>query len=108
MQILITYGLYIITAIFEITGCYLFMKWSKNVHDIFYFAASVMSLLVFAWLLTFHPEASGRVYAAYGGIYIATSIAWLILVDGIRPNIWDIGGAIIAFIGVSVIIFQPK
>lgn len=108
MKFIATYGLYLITAICEIAGCYLFMRFSRDVHNFIYLLASIIVLLIFAWLLTFHDEASGRVYAAYGGVYIVVSISWLWLFDGIRPNMWDASGALIALAGVSLIIFQPK
>jgi small multidrug resistance family-3 protein len=63
---------------------------------------------MFAWLLTLHPDASGRVYAAYGGIYIAVAMAWLWAVDGVRPSPWDIAGVAVAVAGMAIIVFQPR
>lgn len=62
---------------------------------------------LFSWLLTLHPAAAGRTYAAYGGVYIAVALAWLWLVEGIVPNRWDIAGAGVALIGMSIIALQP-
>ena len=66
------------------------------------------SLALFVWLLTLHPTAAGRVYAAYGGVYIATAIAWLWVVDGLRPTAWDVIGALVAIIGMGIIMFAPR
>jgi small multidrug resistance family-3 protein len=62
-----------------------------------------LSLALFAWLLSLHPTAAGRVYAAYGGVYVATAILWLWLIDGQRPSATDIAGAVIAIAGMTVI-----
>ena len=60
------------------------------------------------WLLTLHPTASGRVYAAYGGVYIGTALFWLWLVDGIRPTTWDVLGSGVALAGMAIIVFAPR
>ena len=60
---------------------------------------AIASLAAFVWLLTLHPTAAGRVYAAYGGVYVATAIAWLWLVDGNQPTTWDLVGAAVALVG---------
>lgn len=67
-----------------------------------------ISLAVFAWLLTLHPAAAGRIYAAYGGVYIGVAIIWLWLVEGIRPTGWDIVGAGVAMLGMAIIMFSPR
>ena len=66
------------------------------------------ALALFAWLLTLHPTAAGRVYAAYGGVYVAMAIIWLWLVDGIRPSQWDLLGAAVALLGMAIIMFAPR
>ena len=66
------------------------------------------ALALFAWLLTLHPTAAGRVYAAYGGVYVAMAIIWLWLVDGIRPTHWDLLGAAVAMLGMAIIMFAPR
>ena len=66
------------------------------------------SLALFAWLLTLHDTAgAGRVYAAYGGVYIGVALAWLWAVDGIRPTAWDVGGVLVALAGMAIIMLQP-
>ncbi|PLP96869.1 YnfA family protein [Cupriavidus pauculus] len=103
-----TVGLYFLTALAEILGCYLPYLWLRQNASPWVLLPGAASLAVFAWLLTLHPDASGRVYAAYGGIYIAVAIIWLWLVDGVRPSIWDMTGVTIAVAGMAVIVFQPR
>jgi small multidrug resistance family-3 protein len=67
-----------------------------------------LSLALFAWLLTLHPAASGRVYAAYGGVYVAVALVWLWLVDGVRPTMWDMLGGSITLVGMGIILFAPR
>ena len=100
--------LYLATALAEILGCYLPWLWLKQNGSIWLLLPAAASLAAFAWLLTLHDAASGRVYAAYGGVYIGAAIAWLWAVDGIRPSLWDVSGAAIALLGMSIIAFQPR
>lgn len=69
---------------------------------------AALSLALFAWLLSLHPTAAGRVYAAYGGVYIFVAIMWLWLIDGIRPTIWDVVGAGVALLGMAIIMLAPR
>jgi small multidrug resistance family-3 protein len=69
---------------------------------------AAVSLALFVWLLTLHPLAAGRVYAAYGGVYVAMAIAWLWLIDGVRPTAWDLAGSAIAILGMAVIMLAPR
>jgi small multidrug resistance family-3 protein len=59
-------------------------------------------------LLSLHPHAAGRVYAAYGGVYVATAIAWLWAIDGVRPSAWDVVGSLVAISGMAIIMFAPR
>lgn len=103
-----TIVLYILTALAEIIGCYLPYVWLKKNGSVWLLIPAAISLAIFAWLLTLHDAASGRIYAAYGGVYIAASILWLWGVDGIRPSIWDITGVMVALSGMAIIAFQPR
>ena len=103
-----TVALYLLTALAEILGCYLPYLWLRQNASAWLLIPAAASLAAFAWLLTLHPDASGRVYAAYGGIYIAVAIVWLWLVDGVRPSVWDMTGVTIAVAGMAVIVFQPR
>lgn len=103
-----TYLLFVATALAEIVGCYLPWLWLKKDGSSWLLIPAAISLALFAWLLTLHETASGRVYAAYGGVYIGAAIAWLWAVDGIRPSPWDIAGAAVALVGMGIIAFQPR
>ena len=103
-----TFGLFVLTAIAEIVGCYLPYLWLKKNGSVWLLAPALVSLAVFAWLLSLHPTASGRVYAAYGGVYIGVAIIWLWVVDGVRPTPWDLTGAIVAALGMAIIMLGPR
>ena len=100
--------LYLVTAIAEIVGCYLPWLWLRQGGSAWLLLPAALSLAAFAWLLTLHAAASGRVYAAYGGVYIGVAIVWLWLVDGVRPTAWDIGGVAVTLAGMGLIAFQPR
>jgi small multidrug resistance family-3 protein len=69
---------------------------------------AALSLAAFVWLLTLHPFAAGRVYVAYGGVYVVVALGWLWTVDGIRPTSWDVVGSVLALTGMAVIMFAPR
>jgi small multidrug resistance family-3 protein len=100
--------LFLVTAIAEIIGCYLPYLWLKHDKSAWLLVPAALSLALFAWLLSLHPTAAGRVYAAYGGVYIFVAIFWLWAVDGIRPTAWDIAGALVALAGMAIIMFAPR
>ncbi len=108
MDVLKTAGLFVITAIAEIIGCYLPYLWLKKGAPIWVLAPAAVSLAAFAWLLTLHPSAAGRVYAAYGGVYVAVALLWLWVVDGAKPTMWDVVGAMISVAGMVVIILGAR
>ncbi len=108
MEILRLSLLFAITAVAEILGCYLPWLVLKQGKTATLLIPAAISLPVFAWLLTLHPSAAGRTYAAYGGMYIAVALVWLRLVDGVSLTRWDILGAAIALVGMAVIAFQPQ
>jgi small multidrug resistance family-3 protein len=108
MVILKTLGLFVVTAVAEIVGCYLPYLWLKRDGPPWLLLPAMVSLALFAWLLTLHPTAAGRVYAAYGGVYVAVAIVWLWLVDGNRPTAWDLVGAAIAVTGMAIIMLGPR
>lgn len=101
-------GLFIVTAIAEIVGCYLPYLWLRDRAPAWVLFPAAGALALFVWLLTLHPTAAGRVYAAYGGVYVATALAWLWLVEGIRPTQWDIIGSLVAVLGMVVIMLGPR
>lgn len=103
-----TFLLYLVTALAEILGCYLPWLWLRHGGSVWLLLPAAASLAAFAWLLTLHEAASGRVYAAYGGVYIGVAILWLWTVDGIRPSAWDMAGIALALTGMGMIAFQPR
>lgn len=97
-------GLFFLTAIAEILGCYFPYLWMKKQGSIWLLVPTVLSLMLFVWLLTLHPEASGRIYATYGGIYIVTALIWLKVVDGVALAATDWLGALVVLLGAGIII----
>ena len=108
MELLRIAGLFAVTALAEIVGCYLPWLVLKQGRSAWLLVPAAASLALFAWLLTLHPSAAGRTYAAYGGMYIAVALVWLWLVDGVTLTRWDLAGASIALIGMAVIALQPE
>nr|WP_242523812.1 YnfA family protein [Microbulbifer salipaludis] len=103
-MILKTTGIYGVTALAEIVGCFLPYLWLRKGGSVWLLIPAAMSLAIFVWLLTLHPAASGRVYAAYGGIYVATALVWLRVVDGVKLSAFDWIGASVALLGMSIIV----
>ena len=100
-------GLFALTAVAEIVGCYLPWLVLKQGRSAWLLAPAALSLAAFAWLLTLHPTAAGRTYAAYGGMYIAVALVWLRVVDGVALTRWDVAGAGVALVGMAIIALQP-
>ncbi len=100
--------LFAVTALAEIAGCYLPWLVLKGGRPAWLLLPAAASLALFAWLLTLHPAAAGRTYAAYGGMYIAVALLWLRFVDGIALTRWDALGAALALGGMAVIALQPR
>ncbi|HWV16245.1 MAG TPA: YnfA family protein [Cellvibrio sp.] len=96
--------LFVVTALAEIIGCFLPYLWLRKGGSIWLLLPSAASLALFVWLLTLHPAASGRVYAAYGGVYVATALLWLYFVDGVKLSLYDLVGAGVALLGMAIII----
>lgn len=107
MELLRLSALFAITALAEIVGCYLPWLVLRQGRPVYLLLPAAASLALFAWLLTLHPTAAGRTYAAYGGMYIAIALLWLKFVDDVSLTRWDVFGAAIALIGMAVIAFQP-
>lgn len=105
---LITFLLYIVTALAEIIGCFLPYVWLRKGGSILLLIPAAISLIAFVWLLTLHPAASGRVYAAYGGVYVVTALAWLQFVEGIKLSTYDWLGVGTILLGTAVIVMGWK
>ena len=100
-----TAALFVLTALAEIVGCYLPYVWLRKNGSTGLLVPAALSLVLFAWLLTLHPAAAGRVYAAYGGVYIAVALLWLRSVDGVSLTRWDVTGAAVALSGMGIIVW---
>lgn len=105
MELLKTFILFVVTAFAEIVGCYLPYLWLKQDRTAWLLIPAAASLALFAWLLSLHPTAAGRVYAAYGGVYIGVAIVWLMLVDKVRPTTTDWVGVAVSLAGMLIIMF---
>ena len=103
-----TLGLLVLTALAEIGGCYLPQLWLNQGKTAWLLVPAVCCLALFVWLLSLHPAATGRVYAAYGGVYVAVAVGWLWQVDGIKPTAWDLTGAAVALAGMAIMVFAPR
>jgi small multidrug resistance family-3 protein len=108
MELVKAFALFVVTAVAEIVGCYLPYLWLKKNGSAWLLVPAFASLTLFVWLLTLHPTAAGRVYAAYGGVYIGVAIVWLSVVDGYRPTQWDLLGAAVAIAGMAIIVLGPR
>lgn len=103
MELLKTFALFALTALAEIAGCYLPYLWLKQGQSAWLLVPAAASLALFAWLLTLHPTASGRVYAAYGGVYIGVAMVWLMVVDKVKPSATDWVGVAVSLVGMAII-----
>ncbi len=107
-KILGTFALFFITALTEILGCYFPYLILNQGKSQWLWIPTVLSLAMFVWLLTLHPVASGRIYAAYGGIYIFSALLWLKYVDQVSLSRWDLLGGAVVLLGAAMIILQPQ
>lgn len=108
MSVLRATGLFGLTAIAEILGCYLPYLWLRRGGSVLLLLPAALSLALFAWLLSLHPTGAARTYAAYGGVYIVVALGWLWLVEGQRPTRWDLLGAGVALLGMAIIVAAPR
>lgn len=102
-------AIYVGAALAEIAGCFAFWAWLRNGQSGWWIAPGIVSLILFAWLLTLVPtSAAGRAFAAYGGVYIVASLAWMWTVEKARPDNWDVLGAVLCIAGAAAILFAPR
>jgi small multidrug resistance family-3 protein len=103
------FAIYALAALAEIAGCFAFWAWLKLDKPMWWLLPGMASLALFAWLLSLiDTTAAGRAYAAYGGIYIAASLAWLWIVEGVRLDRWDMSGVALAIAGTAIILAGPR
>ena len=101
--------IYAAAALAEIAGCYSFWGWARDGKSVAWLAPGMLSLATFAWLLTLTPaDAAGRAFAAYGGVYIVASLVWLWTVEGVRPDRWDVAGAVVCRLGAATVLLAPR
>lgn len=107
MHIIVTVSIYSLAAIAEIAGCFAFWAWLRLDKSALWLAPGVLSLILFAWLLTkVDVDFAGRAYAAYGGVYIIASLFWLWAIENQSPTRWDIVGAVLCFVGICTILLN--
>lgn len=99
-------GLFFVTAFAELLGSYLMYLWLRQGKSPLLAIPSILSLIIFGWLLTLHPGAASRTYAAYGGIYVFSALIWLWAVEHQPPTLQDAIGVGIVLVGVFVIILN--
>ncbi len=100
---------YVGAALAEIAGCFAFWAWLRQGQSILWLIPGMVALALFAWLLTLADvEHAGRTYAAYGGVYIASALAWLWAVERVRPDRWDMVGLLVCLVGAAIILFGPR
>lgn len=99
---------YVAAALAEIGGCFAFWAWMRGSASVLWLAPGLALLMAFAWLLTLSPaDAAGRAFAAYGGIYIAASLGWLWLAEGVVPDRYDLAGSLCCLVGAGIILGRP-
>ena len=102
-------ALFALAALTEIGGAYLVWIGVKEHRGALFAAAGVISLGIYGFVATFQPDNNfGRVLAAYGGVFVAGSLAWGMVFDGFRPDRYDLSGALICLAGVGVIMYAPR
>jgi small multidrug resistance family-3 protein len=109
MTIAKSIALFVLAAITEIGGAWLVWQGWREHRGLWWIAGGILALVAYGFVATFQPDPNfGRILAAYGGIFVAGSLAWGMLVDGFRPDRWDILGAAVCLVGVAVIMYAPR
>jgi len=104
-----TLVIYLAAALAEIAGCFAFWAWLRLGRSMLWLVPGIVSLALFAWLLTLiDTDHAGRGYATYGGIYIVSAILWLWAVEGVRPDRWDLTGGAVCLLGAAIILCGPR
>ena len=106
---MVAFATYVAAALAEIAGCFAFWAWYRLGQSPLWLLPGMASLAVFAWLLALSPsDQAGRAYAVYGGVYIASSLLWLWIIEGQRPDQWDVTGAAVCLAGAAIILWMPR
>jgi len=102
-------ALFVFAALAEIAGCFAFWAWARLDRSPLWLVPGALSLCLFAYVLTrVDISFAGRAFAAYGGLYIAASLGWLWLVEGARPDRWDVLGGTVCLAGAAIILWAPR
>jgi small multidrug resistance family-3 protein len=108
MTVLRSVLLFVVAALAEIGGAWLVWQGVREHHGVLPVGAGILALGAYGFVATFQPDPHfGRVLAAYGGVFVAGSLAWGVVVDGFRPDRFDLLGAAICLLGVAVILYAP-
>ncbi len=109
MSVVRSLGLFVLAALAEIGGAWLVWQGVREHRGLWFVGAGIAALGAYGFVATLQPDANfGRILAAYGGVFVAGSLAWGMLVDGYRPDRYDVIGAIVCLVGVSVIMYAPR
>ena len=109
METLRSLGLFVLAALAEIGGAWLIWQGVREHRGLLWIGAGVIALGLYGFVATLQPDAHfGRILAAYGGVFVAGSLAWGMAVDGFRPDRWDVAGALVCLVGVAVIMYAPR
>ena len=109
MTVLRSVVLFVLAAVAEIGGAWLVWQGWREHRGLWFVAAGVLALGAYGFVATFQPDPNfGRILAAYGGVFVAGSLAWGMVFDGFRPDRWDLTGAAICLLGVAVIMYAPR
>ncbi|MFC0627134.1 YnfA family protein [Kribbella deserti] len=102
-------GLFVVAALAEIGGAWLVWQGVREQRGLLWVLGGVIALGAYGFVATLQPDPNfGRILAAYGGIFVAGSLAWGVLVDGFRPDRWDLAGAAVCLLGVGLIMYAPR
>jgi small multidrug resistance family-3 protein len=109
MSVIRSIGLFLLAAVAEIGGAWLVWQGVREHRGLLFIGAGVVALGAYGFVATLQPDANfGRILAAYGGVFVAGSLGWGMLVDGFRPDRWDLIGAGFCLAGVAVIMYAPR
>lgn len=109
MDTLRSITLFVAAALFEIGGAWLVWQGVREHRGLAWIGGGVIALGIYGFVATLQPDASfGRILAAYGGVFVAGSLVWGMVVDGFEPDRWDVAGAAICLVGVAVIMYAPR
>ncbi|MEU6039933.1 YnfA family protein [Actinomadura sp. NPDC047616] len=109
MTVLRSLVLFVLAAVAEIGGAWLVWQGLREHRGWLWAGAGVVALGAYGFVATFQPESHfGRVLAAYGGVFVAGSLVWGVVMDGFRPDRWDVAGALVCLAGVGIIMYAPR